>query len=182
MPDNAAASEPGQVAWVSNNLKLRLASGILFAALAFALTYAGPVPFAVLVLVCALVMSWEWGRLVRGSAFDLGFFVHAGAVFAAVIIGLTNLAPILLLPLFYTLKPLGRESLRIRLVAMAERAGARVLGVYEWGLAEKTKKANAALTGIGSTRRILVSDTMLAEYTEEEIEVVMAHELAHHVH
>jgi len=57
-----------------------------------------------------------------------------------------------------------------------------VLGVYEWGLAEKTKKANAALAGIGATRRILVSDTMLAEYSDEEIEVVLAHELAHHVH
>jgi STE24 endopeptidase len=111
-----------------------------------------------------------------------GWWLPAGAVFALVIVGLTNLAPILLLPLFYTLKPLDRESLRVRLVAMAERAGARVLGVYEWGLAEKTKKANAALTGIGSTRRILVSDTMLAEYSEDEIEVVMAHELAHHVH
>lgn len=111
-----------------------------------------------------------------------GWWLPAGAVFALVIIGLTNLAPILLLPLFYTLKPLARESLRARLVGMAERAGARVLGVYEWGLAEKTKKANAALTGIGATRRILVSDTMLAEYSEDEIEVVMAHELAHHVH
>ena len=111
-----------------------------------------------------------------------GWWLPAGAVFALVIIGLTNLAPILLLPLFYTVKPLDRESLRVRLVAIAERAGARVLGVYEWGLAEKTKKANAALTGIGSTRRILVSDTMLAEYSEDEIEVVMAHELAHHVH
>ncbi len=65
---------------------------------------------------------------------------------------------------------------------MAERAGARILGVYEWGLGEKTKKANAALTGLGGTRRILVSDTMLAEYTDDEIEVVLAHELAHHVH
>jgi Zn-dependent protease with chaperone function len=111
-----------------------------------------------------------------------GWWLPAGAVFAVVIVGLTNLAPILLLPLFYTLKPLDRESLRVRLVAMAERAGARVLGVYEWGLAEKTKKANAALTGIGSTRRILVSDTMLADYSEDEIEVVLAHELAHHVH
>jgi len=111
-----------------------------------------------------------------------GWWLPAGAVFALVIVGLTNLAPVLLLPLFYTLKPLDREALRVRLVAMAERAGARVLGVYEWGLGEKTKKANAALTGIGSTRRILVSDTMLAEYSEDEIEVVMAHELAHHVY
>src|SRR5207247_1632752 len=72
--------------------------------------------------------------------------------------------------------------LRIRLLGLAERAGARVLGAYEWGLADKTRKANAALAGIGSTRRILVSDTMLAEYSDDEIEVVMAHELAHHVH
>ncbi len=67
-------------------------------------------------------------------------------------------------------------------MALAERASARVLGVYEWGLAAKTKKANAALTGIAGTRRILVSDTMLVDYTEDEIEVVLAHELAHHVH
>jgi Zn-dependent protease with chaperone function len=110
------------------------------------------------------------------------WWLYAGAIFALLIIGLTNLAPVLLLPLFYSVKPLQREGLRARLLALADRAGARVLGAYEWGLAEKTRKANAALTGIGGTRRILVSDTMLAEYSEEEIEVVLAHELAHHVH
>src|SRR4029079_10209514 len=94
----------------------------------------------------------------------------------------TNLAPVLLLPLFYTVKPLDRDTLRLRLLALAERAGARVFGVYEWGLGAKTKKANAALAGIGGTRRILVSDTMLAEYSDDEIEVVLAHELAHHVY
>ena len=110
------------------------------------------------------------------------WWLGAGALFALLIVGLTNLAPTLLLPLFYTVKPLDREPLRVRLLALAERAGARVLGAYEWGLAAKTKKANAALAGIGGTRRILVSDTMLAEYSDEEIEVVLAHELAHHVH
>jgi STE24 endopeptidase len=110
------------------------------------------------------------------------WWISAGALFAIIIVGLTNLAPVLLLPLFYTVKPLNRETLRARLLALAERAGARVLGAYEWGLAEKTKKANAALAGVGRTRRILVSDTMLAEYSEDEIEVVLAHELAHHVH
>jgi STE24 endopeptidase len=97
-------------------------------------------------------------------------------------VGLANLAPVLLLPLFYTVKPLERDTLRHRLLALADRAGARVLGAYEWGLAAKTRKANAALAGLGRTRRILVSDTMLAQYSEEEIEVVLAHELAHHVH
>lgn len=110
------------------------------------------------------------------------WWLPAGVIFALLIVGLANLAPVLLLPLFYTVKPLDREALRARLIALAERASARVLGVYEWGLAAKTKKANAALTGIAGTRRILVSDTMLADYTEDEIEVVLAHELAHHVH
>jgi Zn-dependent protease with chaperone function len=110
------------------------------------------------------------------------WWLAAGAAFALLIIGITNLAPVVLLPLFYTVKPLDRESLCARLMALAGRAGARVLGAYEWGLADKTKKANAALTGIGGTRRILISDTMLAEYSDEEIEVVLAHELAHHVH
>jgi STE24 endopeptidase len=111
-----------------------------------------------------------------------GWWLSAGALFTLVIVGLTNLAPVLLLPLFYSVKPLAREALGARLVALADRAGARVLGAYEWGLGEKTKKANAALAGLGATRRILVSDTMLAEYTDDEIEVVLAHEIAHHVH
>jgi STE24 endopeptidase len=110
------------------------------------------------------------------------WWLPAGAVFALIIVGLANVAPVLLLPLFYRVKPLDRESLRTRLLSLAERADARVLGAYEWGLSDKTKKANAALAGVGATRRILVSDTMLAEYSDEEIEVVLAHELAHHVH
>jgi STE24 endopeptidase len=111
-----------------------------------------------------------------------GWWLPAGVALAAIVTALTNIAPVLLLPIFYRVKPLDRESLRVRLVELADRAGARVLGAYEWGLGEKTRKANAALTGLGTTRRILVSDTMLAEYTDEEIEVVLAHEIGHHVH
>jgi STE24 endopeptidase len=54
--------------------------------------------------------------------------------------------------------------------------------VYEWGLGEKTRRANAALVGAGATRRILLSDTLLAGYTDDEIEVVLAHEMGHHLH
>jgi STE24 endopeptidase len=110
------------------------------------------------------------------------WWLTAGLTFTLLIVGLTNLAPVLLLPIFYSVKPLDRDALRQRLLALAERAGARVLGAYEWGLGEKTKKANAALAGLGGTRRILVSDTMLAEFSDDEIEVVLAHEIAHHVH
>ena len=103
-------------------------------------------------------------------------------IFAVAMIGLVQLAPVLLLPLFYTFKPLDRPALRARLLALAGRARTSVVGIYEWALSAHTKKANAALTGVGRTRRILLSDTLLASYSDDEIEVVLAHELSHHVH
>jgi STE24 endopeptidase len=114
--------------------------------------------------------------------FPTGWWLPAGLALALFTVLLGTVGPVIILPLLYRVKPLEREALRIRLLALAERAGARVLGAYEWGLGDKTRTANAALTGIGSTRRILVSDTMLADYSEDEIEVVLAHELAHHIH
>jgi STE24 endopeptidase len=110
------------------------------------------------------------------------WWLPAAICFALILIGLAQLAPVILLPLFYDFKPLERETLAARLVALAERAGARVLGVFEWRLSDRTRKANAALAGIGRTRRILLSDTLLAEHSDEEIEVILAHELAHHVY
>jgi STE24 endopeptidase len=99
-----------------------------------------------------------------------------------VAIVLVNVAPIVVLPLFFTFKPLEKPTLRDRLTALASKAGTRIMGVYEWRLSDRTNKANAALTGLGNTRRILLSDTLLADYSDDEIEVILAHELAHHVH
>ena len=110
------------------------------------------------------------------------WWMIAAVCFAAIIIVLAQLAPVFLLPIFYEVKPLERDALAKRLVALAARAGAPVLGVFEWRLSDRTRKANAALTGIGRTRRILLSDTLIAEHSDDEIEVVLAHELAHHVH
>ena len=110
------------------------------------------------------------------------WWLLSAASFVVVMVVMAKVAPLVLLPLFYRFTPLTRESLRARLVSLSERAGVGVLGVYEWGLGEKTRRANAALVGTGATRRILVSDTLLAEYSDDEIEVILAHELAHHVH
>lgn len=92
MPDHVVASETDSAPWLSSNLKLRLISGAVLATVAFLLTYAGPLPFALLILVCALVISWEWGRLVRGATFDLGFFLHAVAVTVAVVLAAAGYA------------------------------------------------------------------------------------------
>ena len=69
-----------------------------------------------------------------------------------------------------------------RLTALAERAGTRVRGVFRFDMSRRTKSANAALMGIGNTRRIVLGDTLLEEFTADEIETVLAHELGHHVH
>ena len=110
------------------------------------------------------------------------WWLVSGTVFAVLFVVLANLAPVLVLPIFFTFKPLERGALRGRLEQLAARAGTRIVGVYEWALGTRTRKANAALAGLGNTRRILVSDTMLEQYSDDEIEVVLAHELGHHVH
>lgn len=109
------------------------------------------------------------------------WLISAG-LFAVALVGLARLAPVLLLPVFYTFRPLDRPPLVERLMALAARARTDVVGVFEWVLSGHTRKANAALAGLGHTRRILLSDTLLADYSDDEIEVVLAHELAHHLH
>ena len=110
------------------------------------------------------------------------WWVISAAAFGLVTVLLAAVAPTLLMPLFYRFKPLEREALRDRLLELSTRAGVAVLGAFEWGLGEKTTRANAALVGIGRTRRIILSDTLLKDYSDEEVEVILAHELAHHVH
>ena len=102
--------------------------------------------------------------------------------FLGVTVLLAQLAPVVLFPIFYKFEPLQDEELKLRLVRLGERAGTRVRGVYKWHLSEKSKKANAALTGLGGTRRIILADTLLNNYSPDEIEAVLAHELGHHVY
>jgi len=98
------------------------------------------------------------------------------------LIAAARLLPSVFLPMFYTFKPLDRDSLRERIESLSQRARVPVLGIYEWGLGDKTRRANAALVGTGRSRRILLSDTLLAQYTDDEIEVILAHEMGHYAH
>jgi len=109
------------------------------------------------------------------------WWVYAALIFIAFFVVLTNLAPVLLLPLFFKFTPIHNDDLERRVERLAQRTGTRVCGIFEWSLGDKTRKANAAVVGWGNTRRIIVSDTLLRNFTGEEIEVIMAHELCHHV-
>ncbi len=90
--------------------------------------------------------------------------------------------PIWLLPLFYRLSPLEHSDLRDRLLGLAARAGVPVLGVWIADQSRKSRTANAAVTGLYGTRRIVLFDTLVKEFTPAEVEAVLAHELGHQVH
>jgi len=131
-------------------------------------------------LVIATLLAELVYWIIRSS--PVYWWVFAWLSFTALFVVFAQLAPVVLFPIFYKFGPLKDQDLRDRLVALSERAGTRVRGVYEWKLSEKSKKANAALTGLGNTRRIIVADTLLQNYSHDEIEAVLAHELGHHVH
>lgn len=96
-------------------------------------------------------------------------------------VGLTQLFPVLILPIFYKSVPIDDEGLIERLKRLAEGAGLRIAGVFRLDLSSETKKPNAMLAGLGATRRVLLSDTLLEAFDPAEIETVFAHELGHHV-
>jgi len=113
---------------------------------------------------------------------DLWWLWAGGFLFLLNIL-IANLAPVLLFPIFYSFTPLEDEfqDLQNRLLLLAEKAGIPVMGVYTFDMSRRTKSANAGLTGLGNTRRIILGDTLINEFSTDEIETVLAHEIGHHV-
>jgi STE24 endopeptidase len=103
--------------------------------------------------------------------------VAGAAVFSAIA---TLLGPALT-SLFFRFEPLADPTVAQRVRAVAERAGVRVSGVYRLLLGAKTTAANAAVIGIGPTKRIALGDTLLAHFPIDEVEAVVAHEVGHDV-
>ncbi|MDA1000620.1 MAG: M48 family metalloprotease, partial [bacterium] len=110
-----------------------------------------------------------------------GWWWPAGLLAIGLGLILALLSPVVLAPIFFKFKPLADETLRARLEGLLERTGARVRGgVWEMDMSRRTKGANAALVGWGPSRRVVLADNLVNEYSADEIEAVLAHELAHH--
>ncbi len=124
-----------------------------------------------------LILGLFWLIWTTGSWWWL---TAAAAFFCATII-LGRIFPVLILPLFYTIERLDAPELAERMAALAAGTGLTIEGVYRLDLSEETVKANAMLAGLGRTRRVLLSDTLLNNFTPEEISVVFAHEIGHHI-
>ncbi|MDD5608230.1 MAG: M48 family metallopeptidase [Ignavibacterium sp.] len=110
---------------------------------------------------------------------DLWWLVFASAMFLISVV-LSQIFPILIMPIFYKITPLNDDELKARITKLAKGAGITVQNVFSFNMSKNTKKANAAFTGLGKTKRIILSDTLLNDYTKDEIETVIAHELGHY--
>ena len=126
-----------------------------------------------LVMVMGLFAIIWW----VGSAWWL---VAAGASFVVTVL-LGQFIPVFILPLFYKIEQLENEDLSERFEQLARGTSLRLEGVYRMQLSSETSKANAMLAGLGRTRRVLLGDTLLDDFSPDEIEVVLAHEIGHHV-
>lgn len=191
-------------AWLENVWSLRL---LTLAAIIFALHFAISLPLSYyssywlehrFKLSKLSLAGWLW-RYTKQATLTVGFsltlflglywiiwttgaywwLVAAGAFFLVSVL-LGQLLPVLILPLFYRIERIDNPELTERLARLAEGTGLSIEGVYRLDLSEETVKGNAMLAGLGRTRRVLIGDTLLNDYSVEEIEVIFAHEIGHH--
>jgi STE24 endopeptidase len=125
------------------------------------------VPVAVMFFFLLRATGWYWW-------FYFGFFLFFVSVFLA------RVAPVLIFPLFYTFREIDSEEVRESIMALMKGQGIDVKGIYSFNLSKNTKKANAGFTGLGRSRRIILSDTLMERFSPAEIAVVFAHELGHY--
>lgn len=110
------------------------------------------------------------------------WWLYFAIVVFVLAIMLAKIAPVLIFPLFYKFTPIDNEELKRVLTELMARHNLTVTGIFSFNMSKDTKKANAAFTGLGKTRRIILSDTLLQEFSVDEIKTVFAHELGHYVH
>lgn len=125
----------------------------------------GLIVFAVIYLVIPAAPSWWWFWL---ALIMIGFSVV-----------LANIFPVVILPLFYKTKTLEDDDLKNEIAELCDRVDLRVSGIFSIDLSSKTTKANAAVVGLGNTKRILLGDTLLSKYEKDEILSALAHEIIH---
>ena len=112
--------------------------------------------------------------------FESSWWILAWAGYAVFSLVLGKLFPVLIVPLFYKYSPITDQVLKQKIESLAARFNMAIQNVYSLNLSKTTKKANAAFTGLGKTKRVILGDTLLDSFTHEEIESVLAHELGHY--
>ncbi len=142
-------------AWLSEQAKATLIS----------VAFAAPLGALFSQLVKKRPVNWPW----FASAALLPLFILGNLI-----------VPTFIAPLFNRFEPL-RGPLEERLRALGRRYGVGSADILRVDMSRQTKKANAYVTGVFNTHRIVVGDTLIENFPEDEIEFVVAHELGHYV-
>ncbi len=156
LPHCFGLSRQSHRGWLADWLK-GVAIGVFFGTL---------VGGAYLAAVVRLDGGWWWG---------FGLFLSAAVVLV------TFLAPYVLVPLFFKMRPLADQATAGRIRDLVARAGAEVRDVCSLDFSRRTAEANAAVIGMGRSRRVVLADTLLAQFSAPEVDSVVAHEVGHHV-
>jgi STE24 endopeptidase len=127
-------------------------------------------------IVTPLILAFYYCLKSFGSL----WWLPVGSLLFLVSVVLARLAPVLIFPLFYKFQPLPDGELKSKILRLCNNVGMSVQGVFVFDLSKNTKKANAAFAGIGKSKRIILGDTLVANFRNEEIETVFAHELGHY--
>lgn len=114
------------------------------------------------------------------SSFGENWWLVLGIFMFTFSVIISRLAPTLIMPLFYKFKPIENEVIKNKILKLCEKTGVRIKGIFTFDMSKNTKKANAAFTGIGKSKRIILGDTLINNFSESEIETVFAHEMGHY--
>ena len=122
-----------------------------------------------------------------GAALGLGlmrrfprrWWIPGSAVVVALGVVFIYAGPVVLDPVFNKFTPLKQGQVRSDVLALARQAGVKVNKVYEVDASRRTTAANAYVTGLGSTKRVVLYDTLIDRFSRDELRLVVAHELGH---
>ena len=119
-------------------------------------------------------------RVIRSRPND--WWLILSGISVPVMVGLSYIAPTVLMPIFNTFNPLEHAELAERITRLADKANVPIAAVMAMDMSRQSEKPNAFFAGIGSSKRIVLADTLLAKFSDDEVEGVVAHELGHQVH
>lgn len=111
------------------------------------------------------------------------WYIYAAILYIALTLFFDYIYPVVIFPIFYKTKPFKDEKIRKRIFEILKKIGIKNINRIDIANeSEKSNKANAMFAGIGSSKRIILFDTLTENFTPDEIETVVAHELGHYVH
>ncbi|MBN1612875.1 MAG: M48 family metallopeptidase [Deltaproteobacteria bacterium] len=132
------------------------------------------------IVITALLMGMLLGAfltLIQYAPRSWWFWVWL--VYASFQMLMVWLYPMVIAPLFNRYEPVGNDSLREAIVAMMARVGLKTEGVFQVDEGRRSRHSNAYFTGLGSTKRIVLYDTLLASHSDDEILAILSHEIGH---